>query len=819
MNYWFELKYTLRLLRKKQGFAAICAFVIAVGIGISIPLIKVSGFFGFTDVPLPESDRLVTVRQRIDGQGNVPTIDPYSYRHIEQNTEGFELLAAFRQQAAVFSDGETADTFYGAWLTPDFMQYGAGEALMGRTLQPRDDLPGAEAVAVIGYDLWQNYYAGANDIIGRVSEINGENVTIVGVMPQEFRFPTAHELWLPLQLPNTPDAGLERNLYVAGLLQDGTDRNAIEVELNSILISLANDYPEFYGSSSAEVLPYSLIRINDGPVFSYLFMSMMITVLLLVCFNVANLLSARNSERLSELAVRGAVGGSRWKITSQVLLESFLVCLLAACVGLILGAIGVSIIGGGLANPSFRMPFWVNFSLTSGDFVFVALITAGIWLLSGLYPAWKISRTDINSILSSDSKSLAGDASSRLTKSMVTIEIIVSCFLLVVCLSTVAGFYVATRQDMGVDPEGLVSARINLSASDYSDPESKLRFIEDLRNELFNEDQFGAVTFATALPGQFPIRLDFDLEDVEVSVSNRLPQVGLAWVDYNYLDVMGIELHQGRFFDSSDEASSESVAIVDKFFADRYWPGESVIGKQVRMQPELGGDWLTIVGVINHLVQGQPTAERLYQSTLYRPISQLSAQDSGPITTNRISLAIEAPGMMPTPLLDLEQALKAAAARVDRAIPLTEVYALSEMMYLTVKSNSFFYTIMLWMALATVILGIVGIYGVVSRSVFSRSMEIGIRRALGSSSAKIINIFLRQGSLYLAIGLLLGGFGGVMTVGVLLQAVGSDQGMSIVFLYIVPPVAIVLCLLVFAASYMPARKLIAIEPGEALHYE
>ncbi len=819
MNYWFELRYTLRLLRKKQGFAAICAFVIAVGIGISIPLATVSGFFGFTEVPLPDNKRLFIVRQQIEGQGNVPFIDPFSYRRLEQTTTSFDFLAAFRQHAAVFSDGETAESFFGAWITPQFMEYGADTPLLGRTLVSSDDFPGAEPVAVIGYNLWQTYYGGDTDIIGRVSEINGESTTIVGVMPQGFGFPIAHELWLPLQLSNIPEAGSARNLYVSGLLKEGVEPSDAATELNIIFASLADEYPEFYATSKASVLPYSLILINDGPVFGYLFMSMIVTVLLLVCFNVANLLTARNSERINELAVRGAVGGSRWRITSQVLMESFLICLFASIIGLLLGSIGVSIIGAGFANSVLRVPFWLEFSITANDLLFVALITAGIWLLSGLYPAWKISRQDINTVLSSDSSSVTGHASSRFTKIMVTIEIVVSCFLLVVCLSTVAGYYASTRQDMGVTPDGLLTARINLSSSGYAEADSKLRFLEDLRTELATNDEFGEVTFASALAGQTTPRLNFELEDLTRTADSNLPQVGLAWLDANYLNVMGVELLQGRFFDASDDATSGAVAIIDELFAQRYWPGESAIGKRIRVQPEQGGDWVTIVGVINHIIQGQPTAERLYQSTLYRPIKQLAALDSGPMSISTISMTVASRATDSTPIIDLEQSLKSAAARVDREIPLSDVYAMSEMMYLSVRSNSFFYNIMLWMAIATVVLAIVGVYGVVSRSVLSRAMEIGIRRALGSSSTNILSIFLKQGSLYLAVGLLLGGIGGVVTVGVLLQAVGSDQGMSIVFTYIVPPVSVVLCTMVLAASYFPARKLIAIEPGEALHYE
>ena len=818
MNSWFELKYTLRLLRKNQGFAAICVFVIAVGIGISIPLVSVSKFFGYGSLPLPDEDRLVTLRQRIENQGNVPNFDPYSYRQILQNSTSYDILSAFRQGPAVFSDGETAESFAGAWIEPELLAYPDDAPLMGRALSAGDNLPGAELVAVIGHELWQRYYAGDRNIIGQISRINGVSTTIVGVMPQDFGFPIAHDLWLPLQLETNPEPGLARDLYIVGLLNETVSLQDAASELEGSLQILGAEYPELYAGSSALIEPYSLIVINDGPIFGHLFMGMMLTVLLLVCFNVANLLSARNTERMNELAVRGALGGTRWRITRQVLLESLVVCLVGAVLGIGLGVLGLAVIGGGLANPSFSVPYWITFTLSLNDFLLLITLTFGVWLFSGLYPAWKISRQDINAVLSSDSASIAGNASSRLTRILVTIEIVVSCFLLIVCLSTVAGYYQSNNLDMGVNADGFVSARVNLSSTSYADDSLKLRFLNELRTEIENSDRFSDVTFSTALAGQFPPRLNFELEDIDPREDAQLPQVGLTWVDENYFELMDIELLQGRFIEFSDTADSLPVVIVDAFFAERHWPNESAIGKQIRVQPSQGGEWLTVVGVINHIIQGQPTAERLYQSTAYRPLAQLTSQDSGPFNATSISLAVQT-SVDTTPIAELEQELKIVTANVDRDIPVTNVYVMNEMMYLGIKSNSFFYNIMLWMALATVVLAIVGIYGVVSRSVLARSMEIGIRRALGSTGSNIINIFLKQGSMYLAIGLLLGGIGGVMTMGALLQAVGSDQGMSIIFIYIVPPVSILLCLMVFAASYLPARKLVAVDPAESLHYE
>lgn len=821
MNYLFELKYTLRLLRKRQGFALLCTFVIAVGIGISIPLASVSEFFGFVNLPLANSDRLVILKQQIEGQGNVRYFDAYSYNYIKKSEQSYEFLSAFRENAAVFSDGETAESFAGAWIEPELLEFAASAPVAGRSLIASDNLPGAEPVGVIGFDLWQSYYASSDDVVGRISRINGENVTIVGIMPPEFGFPIANDLWMPLQLLNNPDPGLERNLNLVGLLSEGASQNEALVELDSMLQSLSIEYPEFYSGLSAIVLPYSFIIINDGPIFGQLFIGMLITVLLLVCFNVGNLLSARNSERLNELAVRGALGGTRWRIISQVLLESFLICVFAAALGAILGSIGLSIIDVGMASRLSSLPFWINFSLDGRDFFMLVIITTSVWLLSGFYPAWKISRQDINVLLSSDSKITSGAASGRLTKLLVTIEIVVSCFLLIVCLTTIAAGYFSFRQDMGVNATGLLSARINLSSANYVAANSKLNFLQDLRSELLETEGFEEVTYATAMAGQDPKRINFDLEDLNLAADSRYPQVGIAWVSANYFEMMETDSLQGRFFGFDDDADSGAVVIVDELFAHKYWPEETALGKRIQLQPEQGGQWLTIVGVVNHIIQGQPTAERLYESTIYRPIQQLVAASAGQTLMDSISFAVRVPNLANRSLADLEQSLKSAAANVDREVPVLEIMPMSQMMMLGMKAIQFFYDIMLWMALATVILASVGIYGVVSRSVLSRGMEIGIRRALGSTNLKIVSIFLKQGLAYLSSGLLIGGIGGVLVVNSVFQAVGSGSGNgeSSIFFIIILMVVLMLSLMVFVASYMPTRKLVALEPGEALHYE
>ncbi len=823
MNYWFELKYTLRLMRNKLSFTTLCVLVIALGIGISIPLLSITKFLGLQDLQVENGERIVVLKKTEVGQQNTPFTDAYIFRRLQQSENSYENIGAFESFSAILSDGESAEAFTAARIMPNTLGLIQASPLLGRSLQASDDIPGADPVAVISYTLWQSYYAGKEDIVGQQSRINGEPHTIVGVMPEGFTFPITHDLWLPFQLNTNPDPDANSRLSIVGLLKEGVSLDSAAAEFNSVIGSLAEELPEFYAGVVGVVMSYPLITMNDGPIFGQLIVGMVVIILLLVCFNVTNLLTVRSSERISELAVRSALGGTRWRIMRQILLESLLICIISAVIGLGLGALALAAIRNLITGFPGAIAFWITFDLQQNDILGLLAMTLCIWLISGLYPAWQISKQDISGVLSNDAGSIAGGAAGRFTRVLVTMEIIGTCFLLIIGTYFVIGTYAASHMDMGIESEGFLSARIDLSSTQYSDAASKVGFLEDMGRELENFDQFEDVTFATALAGQFPPRLSYSLEDRDVSTDARYPQAGLVWTSTNYAELMKIDVLSGRYFDFNDNANSLPVVVVDEIFAERFWPGEaaqSALGKRIQLEPNQAGDWLTVVGVINHLIQGQPTAERLYQTTVYRPFAQLpAASDTVRSRVASISMAIAAPGLLSISMNEYEQLLKTATTRVDRDVPLSEVMPLSRAIYLIMEAVSLTNDVMVWISLITLFLAVIGIYGVVSRSVLSRGKEIGIRRALGSSNFRIINIFLKQGSSFLLLGMLIGGMGGILVVNGVATAVGAQSSSYGFMLTVTVPVLTCLALLVFVASYVPARKLIELEPGEALHYE
>lgn len=819
MNLWYELKYTFRLLRKKLGFTALCVFVIALGLAIAFPLIVFTKFAGEGNLPFENGERFAIVMEDTQISSIIPTsqrLDPYVFEVIKERAKSFRDFGAYRNATVTVSDGEGAETFLAAFTTPNLIDMTGIVSLIGRNLRPEDDVPGATPVTVISYALWNAYYGGDENIVGRQSRINGQFYTVVGVMPEGFAYPYSNDLWLPLQLTPNPQPGGNKTVLAVGLLAEDSSFSLADAEVKSILQPLSEEFSEFYDDKSAVVMHYTKIfNSSVVPITGPLFMGLTITVLLLVSFNVGNLLIIRSNERLSELAVRGAVGGTRLLIVTQVMLESFLIAAAAVVLGLILGQL--SMISLSIYFPEYfsEFPFWFTLDLQFTDGMAVVVSTMLIWLISGVYPAWQASRSDMGNVLCNGGSN--NRPFSRFTRILVSLELIASCFLLILSLALVLGIYRANQVDLGVRTNDFLLGRVDLSSDAYSEAGRKLAFLDQLKEELSSLELFEGAAYTTAPPKLYAERTDFSLADQDLRVANRYPELGYVWTSDNYFEHIDAQITEGRDFDAGDNQNSLSVVVVDDAFAQRYWPGQSALGKRILFNANETPEELTIVGVINHIVQGNPIGAPLTESTFYRPLAQLSQADAViQRAAAEIFLLADAPNLDNSPLNIYERALKQAGNRVDRDVSLLDVMVFSKLP--SMQAFNLFASMMLGVSLATLVLAVVGIYGVVSRSIFSRIREISIRRALGSTNRNIMRIFVRQASGYLLSSFIVGGMAALLILAVIggqLQSSGELNSNS----WVVAVVFTSLGLLVFLASYMPVRKAVAIEPGEGLHYE
>ncbi len=809
MNLLSSLKYTWRLIKKKAGFSGLCVLVLALGLSVSLIDYALAAVFATKTLPFQNGEKFTVLKVAGPSFPNLPVEfgwDSYRYNYIRENSSSFDTLGAIDfSVSGVISDDAGSGIFIAAAVSPELLNATEVVPLLGRSFVPSDSQPGAEPVALISFDVWQDFFNGREDIVGTTSIISGELRNIIGVLPQGFGFPMNQKLWLPLQLQTAlqPEAG--PTLTLAGVLSDDASFESATVELETLLAQINLEYEQEYGVYPSDVLPYVTMG-NAGlePVVD-LMLAAMLVIVVLASINIGNLLLVRAVERSQELLIRSAVGASRTSLIGQILLESLLICTAGGVLGILITAVSLSFIDSVLPNLTRVefLPFWVSFGLDV-DLLSVAFIMIlGIWLLSGLFPAWKASKIDIGEALISSSKGVVGGVGGKTISVLISIEMIVSVFLLLVSGILVLAADGLTKTDWGMEDEGLLTSYIQLPEASADDVRGD-NYFQDLRNTLLQQPGFEAVSYSSMVIGQGLNLQAYQAEDQPADTSRALPTEVIMSIDGNYFDTLSVELLEGRFFNAGDSRDSLQVAIVDEGFANRVWPSESAVGKRIQIDPEQDATWITVVGVSSHLVQAMPLAGQQNLTAIYRPLPQREVP--------QVYLIAKVEGDPNS----YQQVLREAAASVDRNTPLGRAMPLTLTMQYNTGPLTAISSIFVVLSLVTLVLGGSGIYAIMSRSVILRTQEAGIRRALGASNLDSIFLFIRPSLKFLLLAIFLGGGAALFASNGLSLMFGQvTHFFPVVFSAVTATVALV----ILSASYIPARKIAAMEPGEALHYE
>jgi len=811
-----SLAYPLRLLKKKAGFNFLCILVIALGLCISVVDYYFISMLAYTDMPFANGDRVSLLR--VGGsRNNYPAEyvwDAHRYNYVKNNAQSFEKLGAMQVNApGVLGDGEVTELVRTAAIEPGLFNIPEIQPLLGRSLTDSDDILGSPRVAIISHRLWQSYYGAQPEIVGRVASVNSEPTTIIGVMPPGFGFPYNHDMWLPLQLDLNPSPRASGALVVAGLLSQDATFSSASRELENILENLTNEFPDIYSPYASDVQPYAVYQNAGAEPIVYAMIAAMIVIILLSCLNVGNLLLVRANERFHELWIRSAVGATRWQLLRQVLAESLLICIIGGIAGTILIYTSLELVDYFLFNSESSLsdqPFWVQPGLDAGLLGVAFSIVLLIWLLAGGIPAWKMTKIDTGFALGGSGKEAGSAGGNRATNILVIVELVTSVFLLIVSGVLVLSIQKGNSSDLGVDVEGLHTARVSLTGSEYEEPSSKLNYIDTLLSEIEIATGLSKITYTTSLPGSAGTLQTFILEDQNTPANSVLPSQFVISVADDYFQTMGVELKAGRFFDSSDNLDSTSVVIIDERFANSVATDfgltdiSSVVGKRIQIDPEQSSEWITIIGVTSHIAQGLTAGIDEGITTLYRPFAQR--------TGRRIILVFET---LDSPS-EILQEIRIAATKVDRSIPVYREATFDELAASNMVGFNTISTLFIVLSTVTLVLAASGIYAIISRSVIHRTQEAGIRRALGSSNSSAVMLFVRKGFVYFVIAIV---FGGIL-------AALTSQGLDSIFPNILrffpvifASVVSIFSFVIIGSSYLPARKIIAMEPGEALHYE
>ena len=806
MNFRFDLKYAWRLLRKSWGYSLMCASVVALSVGLAVWVWTLTYSQVIQPLPFVGSDRWYAVRLAPDATvRSRPSIDAYTYQELLKHNRSAEYLGAFAIRGAVLSEGEATTSLRASVISPRLLAAMRVPPLLGRTFAETDGQAEAEGVAILSFDTWQHYFAGDPAIVGKTARMDGKPVRIVGVMPQDFFAFQDSQVWQPLQLPKLAKPG-DSTMTLSPLivLRDKQNLNGVLSEMKAAVTAVNTDYPDLFNPARRVELGPAKRIYNSGSTPIVVMLSLMaVGVVLLGCLNISMVFLARLLGRSRELALRNALGASRSRLMRQCLLETALIVAMGLVAGYGLAAYGVQWTHGIssfgqriLANGrSSNLPM-----LRPLDLAIAVACAVMIWLLSTLIPAWRIARQDASSVLAGSGKGATSRGGNKSVGLLVGLQVVIACLVLVACGNVVMAVDEEVNKPSGIQTAGLMlSTNPTVLDTRFTDPAQRVRYWDELDSAIASKVPGVQVAFTTAPPSR-PVRLAASIETQQGADRQGMLTLPLTVVSENYFKLLDIRLRSGRLFERTDDSASLKVAVVDEKMAARYWPGQNPIGKRIRLN-SVGNDWLTIVGVVSN-VRGAPYRPDADLGTLYQPLRQ-----AAPTAFHILYKSAGAADQRP--------AIRAAAFAIDRELPLHNLQPFDDYVAAVNLSYPAMTKIFTVIALITAVLAASGLFGLISRSVAQRTQEVGIRRALGATRWRATSMFMRQGAVYLTVAIV-----GV-TLGILVMPMLSRAFPNILE-RVVPVTAGVFVLMtavISGASYLPTRRAVALEPGDALHYE
>jgi putative ABC transport system permease protein len=796
----YDFLYSFRAARRNLVLTIAVALTLALGIGANTALFTVVQGVLLRPLPLPGSGQVTMLWETIlpAGRGTVSLPDLKDWR---EQAASFESIAAYRYASFSFYAGEKSERFAGAQVSPNFFRVMGVQPLVGRWLTEGEDVQGADNAIVISEGLWRAQFGSEPDVIGRQFSVNGRKVTVVGIMPAAFRFPNAEiKVWAPL-VPDSKWIRAEHNLFSVGRLKAGMTVTQSQAEMDMIGRHLASQYPENRGRG---VLLIPLLEQIVGSIRQTLLILMVLVglVFLMACTNIVNLLLTRTAARQRETSIRIAMGASRWRIIRLFLTENLVLAGIGGVLGWFIGIAGIKVL---LALRPSRLPRIDEISPDTDVLLFTVLISFVAALALGISTSLAALRSETNEILKDSGRSSTSGVRSRWARDGITIAEVAMAFILLTAAGlTVASFARMNQVNPGFDSSQLLTMRMALPEMKYPDTRAAATFYEDLLQKLHALPGVQSAGMIVQLPlREYGLSDRFRIQDDPVPLPGREPRADYRPMSSDYHRAMRIPLRAGRYFSTGDTKQATPVAIVNETFVRQYFPARDPIGReiQVRGQPST-----VIVGVVGDSHQGglqfspDPEIDVPYeQCANYALVTTMSfvirtASDPGtfaPYVRKVVS------GIDPEQVVFSVETMDAILAKSvgDRRFATSLTAAFGGVAWL----------------LATL-----GLYGVMSYSVKRRMRELGIRMALGAKTSQIVRMVVGRGLLLATAGSVVG----------LLGALAAGRLMSDL-LYGVHPqdplilagVLFTLILTAFWASYLPARRVLQVDPVDALRHE
>ncbi|MDQ3698699.1 MAG: ABC transporter permease [Gemmatimonadota bacterium] len=790
-----DIRYALRALRQRPGFAAVVALTLAIGIGANSAIFSVVNGVLLRPLPYREPERLVMLWTMLPNFGREVSSLP-DFRDWRGQSAAFSEVAALANSSFGISGEGEPERVDAAYVTADFFRTLGTTLAQGRSFTREEETPNSNLV-IVSHGFWQRRLGGRAGILGETVALSGTMYTIVGVTPEGFRFGNDAQLWAPLNTVN-PNAGRRSDfLTVIARLETGATIERAQAELTETMRRLEEQYPQTNTGVTAQVVSLHDELVGGVRLALLVFMGAVGLVLLIACANVANLLLARAAAREREMAVRAALGAGRARLVRQLLTESVVLGLAGAALGLLLAVWGVAALQ--RASPS-NLPRIEAIAVDGRVIVFTIAVSLVIGVLFGLAPAIRLSQHALGGALRDGLRTVGGGGLRDLRGILVLGEVAVALLLLAGAGLLIRSFDKLQRVDVGVRPEGVVTAFMVPPSVTYPEMPQVTTFYDRLLNAL--RESPGARD--VALVSEPPVSgragyTTFAIEGRPDFAPGNTPDLQPYVATESYFRTLGIPLVRGRTFTAQDRDGAAPVAVINEELARRHWPGQEPIGSRIAF-----GDTVfrTIVGIVGDTRQ-EGVSEAPYPQA-YRAYAQ--------VPRRAMYVTLRTGG---DPLAAVGT-LRQAVASIDREIALSDILTMEQRLGESVAQPRVNAALLTIFGLVALVLAAIGIYGVTSYAVAQRTREIGVRMALGARRSDVLRLVVRQGMLPVAAGLAVG-IGAALAATRVLQNLlfGVDATDPITF------VAITLLLggTALVASLIPARRAAGVDPTVALRSE
>jgi putative ABC transport system permease protein len=812
-SFWIDLRQAVHSTRKSPAFTAAAVAMLTIGIAVNAIVFSVTNAALFKGFPLVDAnDRIVYISN--NGKCCVSYPDFEEWR---AQTKTLDDMALVHGLGITLTDGAGFPEDYTVTeVTSNTFGLVRQKPILGRDFTPADEIPGAVPVVILRYGFWERRFAKDPGIVGRIVRLNGVPTTVIGVMPRGFSFPQNQDLWVPLvPTPEIRRRDRRNTWFVFGRLSDGATVESARADMDTIGERLARAWPATNAALRPEVRTFEQFFIGENAALIYKAMVGAVGfVLLIACANLANLLLARTAGRSREIALRAALGASRWRIVRQLMIESITLAGLGGFFAwwLLRFAVPVYALVVGGSGISDELGSWfdevLDYSIDYRVVLYLVAITVGTGMVFGLAPAVRLSRFDINETLKEGGRGGLSDRHGRLSSLLVIVEVALAVILLAGAGLMIRSFMNVYRAEPGFRNENLLTAHISLSTTRYQDISSQVSFYDRVLKGLEATPGVESIAIADAIPGSDPVLLGYEIAGATPVDEQQRPRVGRLLITSSYFRTLETPVMTGRDFTDLDAHSSAPVVLVNQRFASEHWPPGDAIGRRLRLTGRQGaGEWMTVIGIAPNITQNRMT--RQLDPLVYLPYPERPALETPRAFGDRWLLIRTS-----TPPDNVASSFRREVTAVDSEQSIgTGPVPLIRLMSRSYQFKAFTTTLFLVFAALALLLAAIGLYAVIAYSVSRRTQEMGIRLAIGATSGDILTLVMRQGMLPLGIGLVIGLIGS-LGINQLLQS-------QLVHVSAADPLSHGVATLVLIASaalgcWIPARRAMRVDPLVAL---